>query len=470
MSAPSATAREARATGCEAPASGRGPSCAERRDGAQRARAASCGEAHAGAAVDFEALSAQFPLIARERERSHPLVYLDNAATTHKPACVLEAQDLFYRQYNANPLRGMYRLGREATQIYDSARGVAARFLRCDRDETVFTGGATDALNTVAYAYGLRALSAGDEVALPVSEHHSSLIPWQTVSELSGARLVYVLPDERGRFTEAAWRRAIGPRTKVVVAAQVSNVLGNVAPLARIVRMAHEAGAIVVADCAQSVAHMPIDVRALDVDFAAFSGHKVYAPMGIGVLYGKRELLESMAPLRRGGGMVDTVFEQRSSFADAPTRFEAGTPNVAGAVGLAEALRFVEDIGFDAVMGHEERLLARLLDGLSAIPDVVVYGERGAVSDSPWSRRCGVVSFNVRCVSALDVAEALSRAGVAVRAGAHCAEPLVRHLGQRSVCRASLALYNSEDDVDRFLEAVEAAKSAVALMIMAGIH
>lgn len=416
------------------------------------------------------AIAEQFPLIAEQRKRTRPLAYLDNAATTQKPACVLEAQDLFYRRYNANPLRGTYRLGREATQLYDSARRVVARFLGCDDDEIVFTGGATDSLNTAAYAYGLRALSAGDDVVLPVSEHHSSLIPWQTVADLTGANLVYVLPDEQGRFNEEAWERAIGPRTKIVAVAHVSNVLGNVAPLDRIARMAHGAGAVVVADCAQSVAHLPVDVRALDVDFAAFSGHKVYAPMGIGVLYGKRGLLERMAPLRRGGGMVDAVFERRSSFADAPQRFEAGTPNVEGAVGLAEAIRFVEAIGFDTVFDHEDRLLARMLDGLAAIPDVSVYGEPDTRGRSAWSRRCGVVSFNVRGTSALDVGEALSRSNVAVRAGAHCAEPLVRHLGQRAVCRASLALYNTEDDVDRFLEAVEAAKRTVAFMIMAGIH
>lgn len=445
----------------------------ERRSDSGTAALGSQGEnayAAGRAPFDLEAIGACFPLIAKGRSERRPLVYLDNAATTQKPLSVLEAQDRYYRDYNANPLRGMYRLGREVTQLYDNARRVVATFIGCNEGELVFTSGATDSLNLVAYAYGMRALKAGDEVVLPVSEHHSNLLPWQRVAELTGARLVYVLPDGRGCFSEEAWLGAIGPRTKVVAVAHVSNVLGTVMPLARIAARAHRVGAVVVADCAQSVAHLPVDVRALGVDFAAFSAHKMYGPMGIGVLYGRRELLEAMQPLKRGGGMVDTVFEQRASFAKAPLCFEAGTPNVGGAVGLAEAAHFLSMVGFDAIGAYEQNLLDRLLAGLTSIPDVVVYGEQGAQEDDPWSQRCGVVSFSVQGVSALDVGEALSRDNIAVRAGAHCAEPLVRYLGQRTLCRVSLGLYNTEDDIDRFLEAVEGAKHAVALLIASTMH
>lgn len=420
--------------------------------------------------LDAEAVAQAFPLLAQELKRPLPLAYLDNAATTQKPACVLAAQDRLYCTANANPLRGRYPLGQQATQCYEDARKTVARFVGAADDEVAFTGGATESLNTVAYAYGMHALVAGDEIVLGVAEHHSNLVPWQTVAELTGARLVYVLPDERGVFAADAWQRAIGPRTRIVAVAHVSNVLGTVAPLSDIARAAHEAGAVVVADCAQSVAHLPLDLHGLDVDFAAFSAHKLYGPLGLGVLYGKRELLERMPPLMRGGGMVDTVFETRATFADVPARFEAGTPNVGGAAGLAEAVRFVGRIGFDAIREHESRLIERLLNGLASLPDVVVHGDArpsAARGDAPV--RCGVVSFNVRGMDANDTADVLARENIAIRSGAHCAEPIVRHLGQRATCRASVALYNTESDVDRLLEAVESAKRKATFMIMSSL-
>lgn len=424
----------------------------------------------AATALDVAAVGARFPLLVEERGREKPLVYLDNAATTQKPESVLGAMELFYRRFNANPLRGSYRLGQDATKVYGNARKAVARFLNCHTEEVVFTSGATDALNLVAQAYGMSALEPGDEVVLPISEHHSSLLPWQEVARAKGAKLVYVFPDKRGHFTEEAWQQALSPRTKVVAVAHVSNVLGTVAPLARITEMAHAVGAVVVADLAQSVAHMPVDVHELDVDFAAFSAHKMYGPMGVGVLFGKRTLLEAMEPVRRGGGMVDTVYEQRATFAEVPARFEAGTPNVGGALGLAEAIGFVGAMGFDAVQAHEQALLEQLLSGLAAIPSAVVYGEPDAASDDEWSQRCGVVSFGLKGTQAVDIARVLARDEIAVRAGALCAEPLVRYLGQRGLCRVSVAAYTTAEEIDRFLEAVEMAKRAITVMMVAGMR
>ncbi len=421
---------------------------------------------------DAAALAEQFPLLVEWKKCANPLVYLDNAATTQKPECVLEAMECYYRYYNANPLRGVYSLSKEVTQLYGNARKVVARFLNCDADEVVFTSGTTDSLNTVAFSWGMDRLMPGDEIVLSIAEHHSNLIPWQAVASRTGAKLVYVFSNEKGVIESEAWNRAIGPRTKVVAVAQVGNVVGGVAPVERICHLAHAVGAVVVADCAQSIAHMPVDVKALGVDFAAFSAHKMYGPMGIGVLYGRRELLDKMDPFRRGGGMVEAVFEKRTLFAEPPARFEAGTPNVEGAVGLAEAIQFMSRIGYDSLRAHENELTKRMLDGLLAIPEITLYGEQHVETrlGAGEPNRCGVVAFGVKGVSALDVAEAFARENIAVRAGAHYAEPFIRHLEQRSLCRASLALYTTEEDVDRFLEAAEQIKHNVMLLIVASMH
>lgn len=413
-------------------------------------------------------MGAQFPLVAAGRLEDRPLAYLDNAATTHKPACVLSALDGYYRCANANADRGVYPLAQSSTKLYEKARRTAARFVGAADDEIVFTSGATAGLNLVACSWGTAHLGPGDEVALTVAEHHSNLLPWQHAAQIKGAKLVYLLPDENGAITDAEIDAKIGPRTKVAAVAHVSNVLGSVFPVRRIADAVHAHGGVLVADCAQSAAHLPVDVQALGADFLAFSGHKMFGPQGIGVLYGRRALLAGMEPLMRGGGMIDSVFEQSASFADAPTRFEAGTPNIVGAVGLAEAMKFLLDVGYDAVQAHERRLLARLLDGLAAIPSVRLHGLPAAGDGG--DARCGVVSFNVSGVDAVDVAAALARDNVAIRAGAHCAEPLVRFLGERSTCRASLAPYNTEEDVNRLLEGVEHAKRTVSRMIMASMH
>lgn len=433
--------------------------------------AASSASAGAGP-LDVAAVRAQFPLVEAGQKMKRPLTYLDNAATTHKPECVLSSQEYFYRCANANADRGVHPLAKSSTKLYEKARRMAAAFIGAADDEIVFTSGATAALNLVAYAYGLANLKAGDEIALTMAEHHSNLLPWQHVAQVTGAKLVHLLPDGEGRVSDEEIAAKVGPRTKIAAVAHVSNVLGSVQPVRRIADAVHASGGVLVADCAQSVAHLPVDARALGADFLAFSGHKMFAPMGTGVLYGRRELLEGMEPLLRGGGMIESVFEQSAVFAPAPARFEAGTPNIAGATGLAEAMRFILELGYDAVLDHERRLLERLLAGLAAVPGVRVHGAT-RIADEPGGDgplRCGVVSFNVGGVDANDVAAALARDNVAVRSGAHCAEPLVRFLGERATCRASLALYNTEEDVDRFLDSVEHAKRSVSRMIMASMH
>lgn len=401
-----------------------------------------------------------FPLLAAHAAGASPLAYLDNAATTQKPACVLDAMDGFYRMANANPHRSAHALADAATRAFEDARATLARFIGASPDETAFASGATHALNTVAFCHCAERLEPGDGIVLTLLEHHSNLAPWQTVAKITGARLSYLVPDRAGSISDEEIDRVVGPRTRVVAFTGMSNVLGTVPPIGRIVEAAHACGAVAVLDCAQSIAHEPLDVRALDVDFAAFSGHKMYGPTGIGVLYGKRELLAETPPLLRGGGMVEAVFEHASSFEDAPGRFEAGTQNVAGAVGLAAAARYLGGIGFDALRAHEQKLTRALVSGLDAIPSVRRYGP----GPDDGAKRGGIVSFNVKGVGAGEVAHVLDRRGVAVRAGAHCAQPLLRHIGVEATCRASIAAYTTAGDVDRLLEAVEGARDeAVAL-------
>lgn len=348
-----------------------------------------------------------FPLLAAHAAGGPPLAYLDNAATTQKPSCVLDAMDDFYRTACGNPHRSAHALAAAATRVYEDARSTVARFIGASPEETAFTSGATHALNTVALCYCAERLEPGDEIALTLLEHHSNLVPWQTAARLSRARLSFIVPDRDGVVSDDEIDRAIGPRTRVVAFTGMSNVLGTVPPVKRIIEAAHACGAVAVLDCAQSIAHEPLDVHDLDVDFAAFSGHKLYGPMGIGVLYGKRRLLEETPPLLRGGGMVEAVFERASSFDGTPGRFEAGTQNVAGAAGLAEAVRYLDRIGFDAVRAHERELTRALVSGLDSIPSVRLYGP-GPNAETP---RGGIVSFNVKGVGAAEVAHVLDRRG-----------------------------------------------------------
>lgn len=401
-----------------------------------------------------------FPILG-EKINGKRLVYLDNAATTQKPAQVLRAVEDYYRRFNANPHRGLYALSVKATQMYEDARHTVAEFIGAEKDcEVIFTRNASESLNLVAYSYGLTFVNKGDEIALPVSEHHSNLVPWQMVARVKGAKLVYLYPDAGGRLTDEEIGRKITEKTKVVAVAQVSNVLGTVYPVQKIIERAHAVGAVVVLDSAQGIPHFPVDVSALGADFVAFSGHKMLAPMGIGVLYGKEELLNRMPPFLMGGEMIEYVHEQSATFAPLPQKFEAGTQNVGGAVGLAEAIRYLEKVGYGTIRKTEDKLLDDALNGLAEIPHVTVYGGTG-----PQARRdrCGVISFNVEGVHPHDVATVLDADGVAVRAGHHCAQPLLEYMHVNATCRASLYFYNTEEDIDIFLASLKKVRGWLGL-------
>lgn len=389
----------------------------------------------------------QFPILSVP-ENEKRLIYLDNAATSFKPLSVLKAVDDYYRMDNANPHRGVYSLGVRSTDIHENARLTAARFVNAGPEEIIFTQNATEALNLVAYSYGMEFLKEGDEILISVAEHHSNLVPWQRVAKHTGSRLVYLYPGPDGRITEEELDQKINPCTRLIAIAHVSNVLGTEAPVKSIVKRARLHGAVVVLDCAQSVSHMPVDVKELDVDFAAFSGHKMYAPMGIGVLYGKKELLDKMPPFLSGGDMIANVHEQTSTYAEVPRRFEAGTRNVGGEAGLAAAIEYINSIGWETIRTHEQALMDQVLKGLNALPYITVYGSTNS------SDRHGVISFNVDGVHPHDTATILDSEGIAVRAGHHCAQPLMEYLGIGSCVRASVAIYNTEEDISVFLNSL----------------
>ena len=397
-----------------------------------------------------------FPILAQDNGGKR-LIYLDNGATTQKPKQVLEAVNRYYLTENANPHRGVYDLAMRATDAHENARAVVAKFLHVPEDTIVFTQNCSEALNLVAYSYGRAFLKADDEILVYVAEHHSNLVPWQWVAKVTGATLRYLYPDEKGRLTVEELESKIYEHTRVVAVAHVSNVLGLETPVETIVRLAHAVGAVVVLDIAQSVAHMPLNLTELDVDFAAMSGHKIYAPMGVGALYGKAELLEKMPPFLSGGDMIAAVHEQRTTYAEAPRKFEAGTRNVGGEVGLAAAMEYVESVGWDTILQKEEALIRRALEGMNALPWVTVYGEA-----APEGRR-GVISFNIDDVHPHDVATILDSEGICIRAGHHCAQPLMERLGIGSCCRASFALYNTEEDVDAFLNGLKKVREVMGL-------
>ncbi len=395
--------------------------------------------------------------ILNKLENDMRLVYLDNAATTQKPDVVLAAVNRYYTGDNANPHRGVYELAMRATDVHENARNVIADFLNAKRDEEIiFTRNATEALNIVAYSYGIANLKKDDEIAVAVSEHHSNLVPWQRVAEVTGAKVVYLYPDEKGEYTEEELTSKIGPSTRILAMAQVSNVLGIENPVKSAVMRVHQNGGIAVIDCAQSVAHMKVDVRAIDADFAAFSGHKIYAPMGIGVLYGKYELLDKMQPFLSGGDMISHVHESGTTYAKPPRKFEAGTCNLGDEAGLVEAIRYVEVIGLDKIRAHENELCMKALRGLEEIGGIDIYP-----SGSDKAR--SLISFNIRGVHPHDAATIMDSFGVCVRAGHHCAEPLMERLGIGSCLRASFALYNDEEDVDIFLSSVEQTRKVMGI-------
>ena len=386
-----------------------------------------------------------FPLL-----RENPIVYLDSAATAQRPDVVVEAEMEFYRKYNANPLRGLYSLGIEATDHYEEARECVAKFIHAaSAKEIIFTRNATESLNLVAYSYGLSHLREGDEIVVSILEHHSNQLPWRMVAEKTGAVVKYLECDRQGHILDADLQAAFSEKTKLVAVTQVSNVLGIRTPIDKIVALAKKSGAVVVLDAAQSTPHMEVDVQKLGVDFLAFSGHKLMAPMGIGVLYGRKELLSEMPPFLTGGEMIRTVTRDKVVYAELPHKFEAGTVNGAGAWALAAAIRYLQEVGYEQIQKQELLLTTQLMDGLKKVPHVQVQG-----SPDP-KEHCGIVSFTIDGVHPHDVSSILDADGIAVRAGHHCAQPLMQQIGVMSTTRASMYFYNTEEDIKKLLASVQ---------------
>ena len=385
-----------------------------------------------------------FPLL-----MAQDIAYLDNAATAQRPQCVLDAVNRFYCEQNANPLRGLYPLSVAATDAYENARAAVRRFLNAgSTSEIVFTRNTTEGLNLAAYSYGLSHIRAGDEVVVSILEHHSDLLPWQMVCRQTGAALKFLECEPDGSLDLNRAETVITDKTKLVAVTHVSNVIGRVNPIRQLADIAHRHGAVIVVDGAQSTPHIPVDVQALDADFLAFSGHKVYGPMGIGVLYGKRALLEEMPPFLTGGEMIESVTRDGAVFAELPHKFEAGTVNAADAVGLHAAIDYVKSIGFTAMHQQEVALTRRTMDAIGEMPHVHVLG-----SEKP-EEHCGIITFTVDGVHPHDISEILASDGVAIRAGHHCAQPLLAYLKHPSTARASLAFYNTESEVDRLLDSI----------------
>ena len=401
--------------------------------------------------IDVEAVRKDFPILDRE-VHGKQLVYLDNAATTQKPRQVIDALVNYYESYNANIHRGVHTLAEEATDAYETARAKIGRFVKSPygAESLVYTRNTTESINLVANAWGRRFLQPGDEVVISIVEHHSNMIPWQLICQERGAVLRYVDIDEEGRLRRDELEKMIGPKTKMVALAHASNVLGT-HPVAEIARMVHSYGGLMLVDGAQSVPHMPVDVTALGCDFLAFSGHKMLAPTGIGVLWARPDLLDSMDPYMGGGSMISRVTTEGSTWAELPHKFEAGTPNIADAIAFGTAIDYLEAIGMDNIRAHEKQITAYALDKLSKTPGVTVYGPRDAED------RIGVISFNHDDVHPHDLGQYLDQQGIAIRGGHHCAQPLMRRLDCVATARASFYLYNSTAEVDKLVEAVQAA-------------
>ena len=396
--------------------------------------------------IDVEKIRKDFPIL-DQIVNDEPLVYLDNAATTQKPKVVLEAVNRYYQEDNANVHRGVHTLAERATASYEGARETVRRFINASSTkEVLFTRGTTTGLNWIG-RFAEEILEEGDEVLISIMEHHSNILPWQEACRKTGAKLVYVYLKDGGLDLED-FRKKLTNRTKFVSIAHASNVLGVINPVQEIAQLAHEKGAIVVVDGAQSVPHMKIDVQTLDADFFVFSGHKMAGPTGIGVLYGKEKYLNQMSPVEFGGEMIDFVYEQSATWKELPWKFEAGTPNMAGAIGLAAAIDYLEAIGMDAIERHEQDLIAYVFPKLQAIEGLKIYGSQDL------AKRSGVISFNFGDLHPHDLATALDYEGVAVRAGHHCAQPLIQYLEVPATARASFYLYNTKEDCDKLVEAL----------------
>ena len=384
--------------------------------------------------------------------QNRKIAYLDSGATTQKPVQVIDAIDKFYENNNANPHRGAYSLSIEATEQYENTRTKIAKFINAKhREEIIFSKNATESLNLIAYSYGMDNLEKDDEIVLSIMEHHSNLVPWQKVAKTTGAKLNYMYINEEFELSDEEIESKITDKTKIVGITHVSNVLGTINNVEKIIKYAHKKGAIVVVDASQSIPHMKIDVQKLNADFLVFSGHKMLAPLGIGVLYGKKELLNKMNPFLMGGDMIEYVYEQDTTFAPLPNKFEAGTQNVEGVIGLGAAIDYIENIGYDKIAEIEEEVVEYAREKLSELEFITLYMTPNKENHQ------AVISFNIKGVHPHDVASILDSCGVCVRSGNHCAQPLMRFLGIDSTCRASFYFYNTKNDVDKLVDALKKA-------------
>lgn len=397
-------------------------------------------------------IKSYFPILNQEIN-GHPLIYLDSAATSQKPVQVIEALKDYYEQDNANVHRGVHTLGNRATEKYEGAREKVRKFINANSmEEIIFLRGTTTAINLIAQSYGRANVNEGDEIVITYMEHHSNIIPWQQLAKERGAILKYVELEKDGTISLEQVRAAVTERTKIISMVYVSNVLGTMNPVKEVAQIAHENGAVMVVDGAQAAPHLKIDVQQLDCDFFAFSGHKMCGPTGIGVLYGKKELLNDMEPVEFGGEMIDFVGLYDSTWKELPWKFEGGTPIIAGAVGLGAAIDFLNEIGLDEIEKHEHQMAAYAMEKMSTIEGLDIYGPADP------QQRAGIVTFNLNDVHPHDVATVLDMSGIAVRAGHHCAQPLMKWLEVSATARASFYLYNSESDVDRLVEGLRSAK------------
>lgn len=397
--------------------------------------------------MSIQELKKDFPIL-----ENNNITYLDSGATTQKPIQVIKSVEEFYEKYNANPHRGAYTLSMEATEIYENTRTKIAKFINAKhREEIIFSKNATEALNLIAYSYGMDNLKKDDEVVISIMEHHSNLVPWQKATKSTGSKLKYMYINEEFEISDEEIESKITDKTKIVGITHVSNVLGTINNVKKIIKYAHKKGAIVIVDASQSIPHMKIDVQDLDADFLVFSGHKMLAPLGIGVLYGKKEILNNMTPFLMGGDMIEYVYEQETTFAPLPNKFEAGTQNVEGVIGLGAAIDYIENLGYDKIQEIEKEVISYARQELSKLDYLTLYLTPNEENHS------GVISFNINGVHPHDVASILDSEGVCVRSGNHCAQPLMRFLGIDSTCRASFYFYNTKEDIDRLVKALDKA-------------
>ena len=392
-------------------------------------------------------LKEDFPIL-----KNRNITYLDSGATTQKPIQVIKAVEEYYENYNANPHRGAYTLSMDATEMYENTRTKIANFINSkNREEIIFSKNASESLNLIAYSYGLDNLKKDDEVVLSIMEHHSNLVPWQYVTKKTGSKLNYMYINEEYEISDEEIESKITDKTKIVGITHVSNVLGTINNIEKIIKYAHKKGAIVIVDSSQSIPHMKIDVQKLDCDFLVFSGHKMLSPLGIGVLYGKKELLNKMNPFLMGGDMIEYVYEQNTTFATLPNKFEAGTQNVGGVIGLGAAIDYIENVGYEKIAEIEEKVVSYAREKLSKLDYLSLYMTPNIENHS------AVISFNIKGVHPHDVASILDTEGVCVRSGNHCAQPLLRSMGIDSTCRASFYFYNTKEDVDKLVLGLEKA-------------